>query len=400
VLLEHLKYLSLQLDLHPVTVYVYSSTSWRCGTSICPVSWSTRPSCFTTAAQPIPRPMASGELQPTPVSRCSAQAPATAGCAKEELTPGIRTSSRAAHGGVDGFALPAFAFRWCRRGWAAGSGDLDVRWHRCVHGLYRRQPDRAGSCRRTELSVPGAAIEAWVGPQTRSSGRGRAGLTKPMPSMPVFFWNDADGSRYRAAYSTSIPCLVPRRLAHHHRPGIRCGAWPFGCHLNRLGVRMGSADIYGVLERMPEVRDCVVVGIEQDDGGYWMPLFVTWPTASNLTRNCVRGSSPQSATAPPEARARRHSGGFRCPRTLTGKSLEIPIKRILLGVAPADAVQRSSVDRPELFDVSSSTADRRSPIGVPGSRVRRDEPGNIDTNRITRTIFSRFWCTNDTLPRK
>ena len=99
-------------------------------------------------------------------------------------------------------------------------------------------------------------------------------LTEPMPSMPVFFWNDPDGSRYRAAYFDKYP-------------GVWChGDWititdrgsvvvqgRSDATLNRMGVRMGSAEIYNAVEGLPEVRDCLVVGVEQDDG-YWMPLFV------------------------------------------------------------------------------------------------------------------------------
>lgn len=100
-------------------------------------------------------------------------------------------------------------------------------------------------------------------------------VTEPMPSMPVSFWQDDDGSRYRAAYFDKYP-------------GVWChGDWititdrgsvlvhgRSDATLNRNGVRMGSAEIYDAVETMPQVQDCLVVGVELDDGGYWMPLFV------------------------------------------------------------------------------------------------------------------------------
>jgi acetoacetyl-CoA synthetase len=105
------------------------------------------------------------------------------------------------------------------------------------------------------------------------------------------------------------------------------------------------------VERMTEVRDCVVVGIEQDDGGYWMPLFVDLADGVELDEEL----RSRIVTAIRTGASPRHVPDDilvvpGIPRTLTGKRLEIPIKRILLGTAPADAVQQSSVDRPELFD--------------------------------------------------
>jgi len=209
----------------------------------------------------------------------------------------------------------------------------------------------------------GAAIESWSGPGSPVIGQeGELVITQPMPSMPVYFWNDEDGSRYRAAYFDKYP-------------GVWChGDWititdrgsvvvhgRSDATLNRLGVRMGSAEIYNAVEGMPEVRDCLVVGVEQDDGGYWMPLFVALADGVEL------GDELRSRIA---AAIRQHASPRHVPddilavpgipRTLTGKRLEIPIKRILLGAAPGDAVQSSSIDRPELLD--AFVAYRRSRV--------------------------------------
>ena len=135
-------------------------------------------------------------------------------------------------------------------------------------------------------------------------------LTQPMPSMPVFFWNDADGSRYRKAYFDKYP-------------GIWChGDWititdrdsvvvhgRSDATLNRMGVRMGSAEIYNAVESLTEVQDCLVVGVEQDDGGYWMPLFVHLAEDAELDDELRRQDhrrDPQGRIA--SARARRHPG--------------------------------------------------------------------------------------------
>ncbi len=122
----------------------------------------------------------------------------------------------------------------------------------------------------------GVDVQAWTDADTPVVGEaGELVITQPMPSMPVFFWNDTDGSRYRNAYFDKYP-------------GVWChGDWititerdsvvvhgRSDATLNRQGVRMGSAEIYNAVESLAEVQDCLVVGVEQDDGGYWMPLFV------------------------------------------------------------------------------------------------------------------------------
>ena len=357
VLLEHLKYLSLQLDLRPGDRFLwYSSTSWMMWNLLLSgllvdatiVLYDGSPTYLTTDG--LWRVAAD-----TGVTVLGAGAGYLLACAKKELTPGTSYPLEGLRAvGSTGSPLPASAFRWVQEGLGRPvpvislSGGTDV----CTAfiGGCPILPVVAG-----ELSCLclGAAIESWSGRGRPVIGEeGELVLTQPMPSMPVFFWNDADGSRYRAAYFDKYP-------------GVWChGDWititdrgsvvvhgRSDATLNRLGVRMGSADIYSVVERMPEVRDCVVVGVEQDDGGYWMPLFVDLADGVELDEEL----RSRIVTAIRNGASPRHVPDDilvvpGVPRTLTGKRLEIPIKRILLGAAPADAVQQSSVDRPELFD--------------------------------------------------
>jgi acetoacetyl-CoA synthetase len=357
VLLEHLKYLSLQLDLHPGDRFLwYSSTSWMMWNLLLSgllvdatiVLYDGSPTYLTTDG--LWRVAAD-----TGVTVLGAGAGYLLACAKNDLKPGASYSLEAVRAvGSTGSPLPASAFGWVQKGLGRPvpvislSGGTDV----CTAfiGGCPTLPVVAG-----ELSCLclGAAIEAWSGQGRPVIGEeGELVLTKPMPSMPVFFWNDADGSRYRAAYFDRYPgvwwhgdwiTITDRgSVVVHGRSDAT---------LNRLGVRMGSADIYSVVERMPEVRDCVVVGVEQDDGGYWMPLFLDLADGVELDEEL----RSRIVTAIRTGASPRHVPDDilvvpGVPRTLTGKRLEIPIKRILLGAAPADAVQQSSVDRPELFD--------------------------------------------------
>lgn len=110
-------------------------------------------------------------------------------------------------------------------------------------------------------------------------------VTNPMPSMPIRFWNDPDGSRYHDSYFDTYPGVwrhgdwitVTSRgsVVIHGRSDST---------LNRQGVRMGSADIYEAVERLPEIKESLVIGVEQPDGGYWMPSSSTSPPAPRSTR--------------------------------------------------------------------------------------------------------------------
>jgi acetoacetyl-CoA synthetase len=185
------------------------------------------------------------------------------------------------------------------------------------------------------------------------SVRGEVGelvITQPMPTMPLYLWNDPDGSRYRDTY-------------FYVYPGIwRHGDWVTitehggvvfhgrsDATLNRHGVRLGSADIYEVVETLPGIREALVIGVDQSDGTYWMPLFVVVDrdlddemramVSDRLCRDASPRHVPDEIIAVPAI-----------PHTRTGKKLEVPIKRIFLGADPAGIVSRDAVDDPAALD--------------------------------------------------
>jgi acetoacetyl-CoA synthetase len=176
-------------------------------------------------------------------------------------------------------------------------------------------------------------------------------VTAPMPSMLVGFWDDPDGHRYRDSYFDTYPGVWRQGdwITLTARGSVVV-AGRSDATLNRGGVRLGSAEIYGVVEAMPEIADSLVVGVELPDGGYYMPLFVVpapgvgvdEPLRAKIREALRRELSPRHV--PDEI-----ISAPAVPRTLTGKKLEVPVKRLLQQVPIDRAVAAAAVDRPELL---------------------------------------------------
>lgn len=197
-------------------------------------------------------------------------------------------------------------------------------------------------------------------------------ITRPMPAMPVAFWNDPDGARYRSAYFDAFP-----------------GVWTHGdwitlaedgtCEvlgrsdatLNRGGVRLGSSEIYGALQGMPGIRDALVLGVDLPDGGYWLPLFVVLAEGQELDDALRTGIT---------ARIRAHASARHVPDdviavpaipvTHAGKKIEVPLKKLLAGADPA-SVDRGALANPDAVDwfVEHGRA------SLPGSVAEREARG-------------------------
>ncbi len=206
-----------------------------------------------------------------------------------------------------------------------------------------------------ELSAPylGVALDAFdeSGRPVRD-GVGELVITRPLPSMPVRFWNDPDGARYRASYFETFPGVWRHGdwISITDRGGVAMHGRSDST-LNRNGIRMGSADIYQAVERLPEVVEALVIGAERSDGGYWMPLFVVLADGCELDdalRERIRTEIREKASprhVPDEIVA---APGI--PHTRTGKKLEVPLKRLFQGGDAARVVDRSAVDDPALLD--------------------------------------------------
>ncbi|MBB1025399.1 acetoacetate--CoA ligase [Dietzia sp. DQ12-76] len=173
-------------------------------------------------------------------------------------------------------------------------------------------------------------------------------MTEPLPSMPVKFWNDPDGSRYRAAYFEDFPGMWRQGDWATRRP-----EGPFVIHgrsdstINRGGIRMGSADICEVVDTVPGVRASMVIGAELARGEYYMPLFVV-PDAGFEVDDELRESivSEIRSKVSPRYVPDEIIAAPSVPRTRTGKLMEVPVKRLYQGADP-DAVSYTATDEPD-----------------------------------------------------
>jgi acetoacetyl-CoA synthetase len=184
-------------------------------------------------------------------------------------------------------------------------------------------------------------------------------IRRPMPSMPVKFWGDPDGSKYRAAYFDVYPGVWRHGdWVRFTREGTCVVTGRSDATLNRGGVRMGTSELYAVVEELPEVSDSLVVHVEDDEGGAGeLILFVVADLDETLKAKIV--SALRSQLSPrhvPDTIAAVPA----IPRTLTGKKLEAPVKRILRG-AEADAVaSRGALAVPTAIDAFVEFAQVRS----------------------------------------
>jgi acetoacetyl-CoA synthetase len=185
----------------------------------------------------------------------------------------------------------------------------------------------------------GAAVEAWSEPD--ASGRGRALVdavgelvcVKPMPSMPLRFWNDPNDQRYRDSYFDMYPGVW--RHGDWIRVTPRGGAIIYGrsdATINRHGIRMGTAELYRAVETLPEVLDSLVVDLEYLGRESYMPLFVVLREGLVLDAALTK----QLKYSIKEALSARHVPNdifqvSAVPRTLSGKKMELPVKKLLMG---------------------------------------------------------------------
>lgn len=357
VVLEHLKAVALQSDIGPDdTFFWYTSPSW--------MMWNFQIAGLLVGATIICYDGSPTYPTPDALWRITSEVGATVlGTSPGYVLACIKAGSvpRADHDlstlravGITGASLPTSSALWL--GTNVGdqvqvssiSGGTDV--VSAFIGGVRTVPVWPG-----ELSAPflGVALDSFDAAGQPVRGEvGELVVTAPMPSMPVRFWRDDDGKRYHDAYFDTYPGVWRHgdwiTITDRHSVIVHGRS---DSTLNRHGIRMGSADIYQSVERLPEIAEALVIGAEQPDGGYWMPLFVVLAPGTELTEEL---KSRINTTIRTEVSPRHVPDEIilapGIPHTRTGKKLEVPIKKLFQGADPAHVVERSAVDNPGLLD--------------------------------------------------
>ena len=189
-------------------------------------------------------------------------------------------------------------------------------------------------------------------------------ILQPMPSMPLYFWDDTDFQRYNESYFEDFPGAW--RHGDFVKFNSRGGSYVYGrsdSTLNRFGVRIGTAEIYRTLESLTEVEDCLIVNLNLPDGNFFMPLFVKLPDTLVLNEEikekiCERLRTECSPRHVPDEISQIDA----VPYTLTGKKLEIPVRKILLGTPVEKAANPGAMANPQSLDYFIHYARRRTNV--------------------------------------
>ncbi len=290
-------------------------------------------------------------------------------CQKAEIVPGRDLDlSRLRSIGTTGSPLPADGFGWVYAnvgaeapadvllGSVSGGTDVCTAFAICSPIL----PVYAGELQCAALGAKVEAYDAHAHPVIGEVGE--LVLTLPLPSMPLFFWGDTSGERYLDSYFSSYPGVWRHGdwVKINERGGLVISGRSDST-LNRGGVRMGTSEFYRVVEAAPEVLDSLVVdtaSVQDPNGKLYLFLVLktgvalSEPLITALKRRIVTEISPRHV---PDQIVKIDE----VPRTLSGKKLEVPIKKILMGHDPAHAVSRDTLKNPETIDFFIAWANGR-----------------------------------------
>ena len=357
ILLEHLKMLNLHFDSQEGDkLFWFTTTGW--------MMWNLLVGGLLTPAAIVlfdgsPAHPDLGRLwdlaEQTQLTCFGTSASYIAGCMKAGLEPGAgRDLSAIRSVGSTGSPLAPEGFDWIYEHlppdtWLfSTSGGTDL----CTAfvGGVPLLPVYRGELQARAL---GAKVEAFD--ESGNSVIDQVGelvITEPMPSMPLFLWGDPDGERYRETYFSVYPGVW--RHGDWIQITSRGTAIIYGrsdSTINRAGVRMGTSEIYRAVRALPEVQDALVVDLPRPGTEGWMPLFVVLREGAELTpdlvsrikRRITEDCSPRHVPNDVYAIAE-------VPTTLSGKVLEVPVKKILMGTPAEQAASRDSLANPHALD--------------------------------------------------
>ncbi|MFB8770031.1 acetoacetate--CoA ligase [Nocardiopsis alba] len=367
ILLEQLKNLNLHLDAQEHDrVFWYTTTGW--------MMWNFLASVLLTKASIVlydgsPSTPASGldtlwELAADAgVTVFGTSAGFLSSCMKEGVHPreGRDLSALKAIGST-GSPLSPEAFSWAYEEFGSDlwlfstSGGTDI--CSCLVGGTPTLPVYEGEIQSRGL---GMAVASWDPEGKELIGEvGELVVTEPAPSMPVYLWGDTDGERLRDSYFSVYPGIW--RHGDWIEITERGTAIIYGrsdSTINRGGVRMGTSEIYRAVLSLDDVLDALVVDVPQGDGSSKIELFVVLREGADLEGDVPKEIARRIRTdCSPRHVPDRVRAIAAVPRTLSGKVLEVPVKRILMGERPEKVASRDSLANPEALDHFSDLAER------------------------------------------
>lgn len=356
IILEHLKTMALHTDMRPGERFLWmSSTGWIVWNMLIGGLLGGLTVCLFDGNPAYPD---AGELWrwagETRAQHFGCGAAFIFGTMKAGVSPGKIADLGALRSiSVTGSPLTVDAYAWAydrvkRDFWLSSiSGGTDVACGFLVGAPTL--PVTAGELQCRALGVAAYAFDEQGNAVTDTVGE--LVITEPMPSMPLYFWNDPDGKRYRESYFE----MYPGKWRHGDwiRITARGSAVIYGrsdTTINRHGIRMGTAEIYRVVEELPEVLDSLVVDLEYLGQPSYMPLFVVLRPGHTLDaalkariKNAIR-SGASSRHVPNEIYLVAE-----IPRTLTGKKMELPVRKLLLGMAVDKVASPEAMQNPTSF---------------------------------------------------
>jgi acetoacetyl-CoA synthetase len=370
ILLEHLKKMNLHVDAQEGDrIFWFTTTGW--------MMWNFVVGCLLTPASIVlydgnPGSPDMGVLwdlaEQAGITCFGTSAAYVAACMKSEVEPGQgRDLSALRSVGSTGSPLSPEGFQWIydklgSQTWLfSTSGGTDM----CTAfvGGVPTLPVYRGELQARSL---GAKIESWDEDGKAHVGQvGELVITEPMPSMPIFFWGDEDGSRLRESYFDTYPGIWRHGdWIEITDRGTAIITGRSDSTINRGGIRMGTSEIYRAVLSLDEITDALVVDVPREGTDGWMPLFVVLREGAELDDDLVKAirTRIREDCSPRHVPNEVHAID-EVPRTLSGKVLEVPVKRILMGQPAEKAASRDSLANPDALDYFTDFAARSDEAG-------------------------------------
>ena len=365
IVLTHLKTMALQHDLRPADRLLFlGGTGW--------IVWNLQLGALLTGASIVlydgnpvwPDNAALWRfIDEHHVTHFGCGAAYLINCMKEGLRPRDLVSLHSLRAiNATGSPLPIDAYRWVYGAvksdlWLAsisGGTDIASGFVACAPLL----PVIAGEIQCRELGVAAYAFDDNGQPVIDQVGE--LVVTRPMPSMPLYFWGDPEHRRYRESYFEMYPGIW--RHGDWIRFTARGTSVIYGrsdSTINRYGIRMGTAEIYRVVEALAEIRDSLVVDLEYLGRPSFMPLFVVLAAGHDLD-DALKARIVQQIRS--KASARHVPDEIyqvdEIPRTLTGKKMEVPVRKLLLGASPEKVASPDAMANPKSIEFFQRLAEQ------------------------------------------